>query len=304
MYGVTFGGAGGSGTLHAFTPDTSSSGGSLKVLHAFGDGSVANDGFEPFSDTLLVDSAGNIYGDTANGGANGQGTVYRVTSSGTETILHSFDPAAFSTEGGAPSGGVVFGNDGNLYGVAQSGGPDNTGTDEGEGNGCIYSIKPDGTNYNPAVYAFKGAAVVNTDGSTPNGPLLKDSDGNFVGTTFAGGKEGSDNFTYGTLFEYRFADAATGLKSVVLSPTSTEGGSAATTTNRVFWNGNAPVSKKVTLTSSNTAVATVPASATISSGSISHVFTITTKKVTSTQTVTITATSGGISKTATLTVTP
>ncbi len=98
--------------------------------------------------------------------------------------------------------------------------------------------------------------------------------------------------------------APSGLKSVALSPTSTEGGSAATTANRVYWNGNAPANETVTLTSSNTAVATVPSSVTISSGSSSHAFTITTKAVTSQQTVTIMATSGGVSQTATLTVTP
>ncbi len=95
----------------------------------------------------------------------------------------------------------------------------------------------------------------------------------------------------------------TALKSVVLSPASVQGGSAATTANRVYWTGNAPASEVVTLKSSNTAVAAVPSSVTISSGSSSHAFTITTKAVTSTQTVTITATSGGVSQTATLTVT-
>ena len=301
MYGVTFGGgAGGNGTFYAFTPDTSSSGGSLKVLHAFADGSVANDGTEPYMDTLLVDSAGNIYGDTEAGGADSHGTVYRMTPSGVETILHSFDPANFSSEGSQPTGGVILAADGNLYGTTSGGGE--SGTLGGGANGCIYSIAPDGSNYNPAVYQFKGAAVIDTDGQSPNGPLLEDSDGNLVGTTILGGNS-SNGTTYGTLFEYEFATAS-GLKSVVLSPTSTEGGSAATTANRVYWNGNAPANEKVTLTSSNTAVATVPATVTIDSGSSSHLFTITTKKVTSTQTVTITATSGGISKTATLTVTP
>ncbi len=94
-----------------------------------------------------------------------------------------------------------------------------------------------------------------------------------------------------------------GLKSVTLSPTSTQGGSAPTTANRVYWNGNAPANETVTLKSSNTAVATVPSSVTISSGSSSHAFTITTKAVTSSTNVTITATSGGVSQTATLTVT-
>ena len=98
--------------------------------------------------------------------------------------------------------------------------------------------------------------------------------------------------------------AAAGLKSVTLDPTSTVGGSAATTANRVYWSSDAPANETVTLKSSNTAVATVPSSVTISSGSSSHTFTITTKAVTSSTNVTITATSGGVTQTAILTVTP
>ncbi len=97
---------------------------------------------------------------------------------------------------------------------------------------------------------------------------------------------------------------STGLKSVVLSPASVQGGTAATTANRVYWTGNASVGETVSLSSSNPAVASVPKTVTIGSGSSSHVFTITTSAVTSTQAVTISATCNGVTQTAILTVTP
>ena len=94
-----------------------------------------------------------------------------------------------------------------------------------------------------------------------------------------------------------------GLNSVTLSPASTKGGTS-TTANRVYWSGDAAANETVTLKSSNTSVATVPSSVTIASGSSSHAFTIITKSVTSSTNVTLTATCGGVTQTATLTVTP
>ena len=74
--------------------------------------------------------------------------------------------------------------------------------------------------------------------------------------------------------------------------------------NRVYVSGEATENIVVALKSSNTAVATVPSSVTIDSGFSSHVFTIATRKVTAKQTVTITATYGGVAQTTMLTVTP
>ncbi len=108
----------------------------------------------------------------------------------------------------------------------------------------------------------------------------------------------------GTITVNPAAASGPGLKSVLISPTSTVGGSAATTANRVYLTADATANTTVSLKSSNTSVATVPSTLTIDSGSSSHTFTITTKAVTSSTNVTITATSGGVSKTATLTVTP
>ncbi len=93
------------------------------------------------------------------------------------------------------------------------------------------------------------------------------------------------------------------LKSVVLSPTSITGG-ASTTANRVHLYGNATAVTAVALTSSDPSVATVPSTVTVQAGYSSHLFTVNTKAVTSMKTVTITATSGLVTQTTILTVTP
>ncbi len=93
------------------------------------------------------------------------------------------------------------------------------------------------------------------------------------------------------------------LKSVVASPASTEGGTS-TTSNRVYLTGNATATTVVSLTSSNPTVLSVPKTITVQQGYSSHVFTVTTQPVTSEQDVTITATSGGMTQTTVVTVTP
>jgi hypothetical protein len=92
------------------------------------------------------------------------------------------------------------------------------------------------------------------------------------------------------------------LKSLVLSPTSVPGGGSSTGT--VTIGAAAPAEGvAVALASSNTAVATVPASVTIPAGATTASFTVSTRTVSSTQSVTISATSGGATRSASLTVT-
>jgi uncharacterized repeat protein (TIGR03803 family) len=116
FYGVTTsGGSTGYGTVFKVTPT-----GVETVLWNFGTGM---DGFFPLAN-LLQGTDGNFYGTTSLGGTNARGTVYKITPSGTETVLWNFD---FVT-GTEPMGGLTQGVDGNFYGTAAGGGSIGGGT--------------------------------------------------------------------------------------------------------------------------------------------------------------------------------
>ena len=76
---------------------------------------------------LIQATDGNLYGTAEDGGANGDGFIFRVTLSGAVTVLYSFSA---STDGGASPGphGVIQATDGNLYGITSQGGVDGDGT--------------------------------------------------------------------------------------------------------------------------------------------------------------------------------
>jgi hypothetical protein len=93
------------------------------------------------------------------------------------------------------------------------------------------------------------------------------------------------------------------LSSLTLTPTSVTGG--ASSQGRVTLSGAAPSGgAQVTLSSGNTAAATVPASVTVAAGATSATFTVTSRSVTASTSATINASYGGVTRTATLTVTP
>lgn len=156
------------------TADTATQSGQLpfEVLRAY-----AVHGFGQFA-PLIQASDGIFYGTTQSGGALNRGTVFRMTASGTVKVLHSFsgnheaDPAA----GANPTGGLVEGADGNLYGTTSIGGR--------TANGTVFRITPAGVL--TTLYEFRG--VGENDGSDPHGTLILASDGNFYGTTSSGGR--------------------------------------------------------------------------------------------------------------------
>jgi uncharacterized repeat protein (TIGR03803 family) len=123
LYGTTGGGTSGNGTVFELTPTTSGQW-TKTVLYNFQGGS---DGAEPVGQ-IVLDSAGNLYGSTYQGGASGNGTVWKLSpgSGGwTETILHSF--AGTPSDGANPTGLIMDGA-GNLYGVTPNGGSSGYGT--------------------------------------------------------------------------------------------------------------------------------------------------------------------------------
>jgi uncharacterized repeat protein (TIGR03803 family) len=125
------------------------------------------DGTQPDAGVTL-DAAGNLYGTTVDGGPAGHGVVYRVSTSGQETILYSFTGGA---DGSSPSSAVVLDSAGNIYGTTLEGGTNN--------DGAVYKVDPAGNE--TVLHTFDY-----TDGSGPNG-LISDSAGNLYGATFVGG---------------------------------------------------------------------------------------------------------------------
>ena len=136
--------------------------------------------------SLVLDSAGNIYGATIYGGAHDAGVVYELSpqadGSWTETILHSFN--LNGTDGFNAFTGLIFDKAGNLYGGTMSGG-----VHEGpNGNGTVFELSPqaDGSWTESMLFSFSGA-----DGAGPQwGTLAMDASGNLYGGALGGGANG------------------------------------------------------------------------------------------------------------------
>jgi len=137
----------------------------LTVLYTFTGG---RDGYLPYA-SLLRDSSGNLYGTTSQGGSPGVGTVFKIDSSGTETVLHSFN----NSDGRFPHGDLVRDKAGSFYGTTLEGGS--------SGNfGTIFKL--DTTGKLTTLYAFTNTG----DGSAPSGALVRDAAGNLYGTCQSG----------------------------------------------------------------------------------------------------------------------
>jgi uncharacterized repeat protein (TIGR03803 family) len=166
LYGTTFGG-GTSGEGTVFKLDTT---GMETVLYSFTGGA---DGANPHG-SLILDKAGNLYGTTYLGGllncfGAGCGVVFKLDTTGTETVLHSFT----GPDGANPDAGLVRDKEGNLYGTTSGGGPSKEGT----------VFKLDTTPTETVLYSFTGLA----DGAGPLAGLVRDKAGNLYGTTNQGG---------------------------------------------------------------------------------------------------------------------
>ncbi len=221
FYGTTVdGGAYKKGTIFQFNPN-----GTLTTLYSFcaqGGSPDCVDGENPFA-ALIQGTDGNFYGTTSNGGAYNYGTVYRITPGGALTTLYTFCPelgcpggfepggtliqasdgnfygtsdetlfqmtpsgAMTSLYTGPFTGGLVQGSDGNLYGIAGGG---------ANGEGIVFQANLSGTSLT-TLYNFcsQGGATC-TDGELPESTLLQATNGDFFGTTTAGGAHGD-----GTIF--------------------------------------------------------------------------------------------------------
>lgn len=140
LYGTTYNGANGTGTVFDLRPSPSICSAVLctwfqTVLYRFGVYG-GNDGAYPTGD-LVFDSAGNLYGATSEGGSSPYlaGTVYKLMPSGAgwiEQVIYNFDPT--NGEGVGPASGVIFDRTGNLYGTTAQGGA--------YGCGDVYELTP------------------------------------------------------------------------------------------------------------------------------------------------------------------
>ena len=172
---------------------------SLTVLHQFG-GVPANDGSQPIWMHLIQATDGNFYGTTEYGGTSNVGSVFKITSAGSLTVLYSFKGGAVN-DGEFPEAGLVQGSDGNFYGTTYEGGTNYYGT--------VFKMTPAGVLTN--LHIFQGHAT--HDGRWPFSPLIQGTNGLFYGTTSAGGTPG-----YGTVFQMDSAGNLTVIHSFTNGP--------------------------------------------------------------------------------------
>jgi uncharacterized repeat protein (TIGR03803 family) len=164
FYGTTWrGGAAGYGVVFKLDPT-----GAETVLYNFTGGA---DGGKPYA-PLILDSAGNLYGTTSAGGIGapevcrlGCGVVFKLDTTGTETVLHSF---AGGTDGTNPSTGLIFDSAGNLFGTTPTGGA--------SGWGVVFEVDSSGTER--VLHNFTGG----NDGGKPEAGLIRDALDNLYGT--------------------------------------------------------------------------------------------------------------------------
>jgi uncharacterized repeat protein (TIGR03803 family) len=183
-------------------------------------GSLSSSPDAPIS-SLIQATDGNFYGVDSEG----NGSIFKMDSSGNVTTMYSFPNAnSGSTSGLWPWAGLIQGTDGNFYGTTYAGGnisctPNSYGVpaygpfnyNPGAGYGCGTVFKMDSSGNITVLYSFSGQS----DGNFPQAPLIQGSDGYFYGTTSAGGANG-----YGTIFKMD----ALGNLQVLHSLSYTDGG--------------------------------------------------------------------------------
>ncbi|MGA3041686.1 MAG: choice-of-anchor tandem repeat GloVer-containing protein [Bryobacteraceae bacterium] len=186
FYGTT---AGDSYTVNAVPQGTFgtvfkiTSGGTLTTLYSFCSQPGCTDGAAPYAG-LLQATDGYLYGSTSSGGASGNGTIFKITPSGTLTTVYSFCSQPGCTDGVSPNQALVQAANGNLYGTTPLGGTNEFCTN-GLGCGTVFKFTPTGTLTTIYNFCSIGSPAC-TDGALPNG-LLKATDGNFYGSTSSGG---------------------------------------------------------------------------------------------------------------------
>ena len=178
LYGTTlYNGAYDGGTVFKISSD-----GTATTLYNFCTATGCKNGRYPQAG-LILDTNGNLYGTTYGGGAYGKGTVFELSPSGAETVLHSFCARAGCPDGSHPRADLVMDTAGNLYGTTYDGGTNSVGT--------VFKLSPNGTE--TVLHSF---AANGSDGTHPYAGVVMDTMGHLYGTTYSGGANG-----YGTVFK-------------------------------------------------------------------------------------------------------
>ncbi len=152
-----------------------------------------DNGAYPASMSLVQGTDGNLYGTTPIGGANGFGTVFKMTPTGTLTTLYNFCAQPKCADGSEPLAGLVLATNGIFYGTTSVGGAN--------GDGTVFSITSAG-----ALTTLHSFDL--TDGGSPVAALTQSTNGNFYGVT---GEGGTNN--YGTVFSITSGGTVTTLHS-------------------------------------------------------------------------------------------
>jgi uncharacterized repeat protein (TIGR03803 family) len=191
--GVRYGGFPGNGVVFKLTPN-----GRETVLYNFCTQNHCPDGSFPAAG-LVFDQKGNLYGTTANGGDDyNEGTAFKLTPKGLETVLHTFCVSYNCPDGAQPDAGLVFDQNGNLYGTTNDGGAN------GFDGGVIFQLTPRGKY--TILHSFCPPYSCD-DGASPLS-LVFDQQGNLYGATHSGGV-----YVDGTVFKL----TPTGQESVLYS---------------------------------------------------------------------------------------
>jgi uncharacterized repeat protein (TIGR03803 family) len=172
------------------------------LLHTFGG---EPDGANPGAG-LVSDAKGNLYGTTYFGGSSNFGTVFKVDTNGTETVLYSFCAKAGCADGSNPNGGLAIDVLGNLYGVTNDGG-------SSDYYGTVFRVSRKGKE--TVLYSFCPDGGACTDGAFPHGNLVMDAAGDLYGITSNGGTTKHCPKPCGTVFEVTKAGKETVLHSFI-----------------------------------------------------------------------------------------
>ena len=211
LYGTTpEGGAAGAGNIYYVTPS-----GTLTSIYSFclqgTPPSDCPDGYRPLP-ALIQASNGDLYGTTLGGGANHEGSVFKITTGGSLTTLYSFCSLSGCVDGIQPYGPLFQASNGDLYGTTSFDGANS-------GWGTIFKMTLTGKLTTIVNFAYTPG------GNMPAGGLIEATNGDLYGMTPTGGGYGDCTYSCGTVFKITAAGKITYLHNFCFLSGCADGGS-------------------------------------------------------------------------------